>query len=339
MILRLILAIVFGLAYGFVAGAPLGYRNAHAAAPEAEALKTLPAPLATLRGNTVVDDSVIRLGDLFQNVGQKANIAVAYAPAPGRRAVFDAQWLAQVARSHRIRWGALSRYDRAVVERASQTIPASEIERELRDALAEATGDGPIEVAMTGRIQDIHISTSGNPAVLIDDMHFDPPTGRFSAIISVAADSPEAVRTRVAGRVHSLIEVPVLARRLGAGDTIRATDVELAYKRSDQVKRGALMDMADMVGMSATRTLRAGRAVQAHDIRQPVLVARKSLVTMVVSAPGMTITARGVAMEDGAEGETIRIRNLRSDRIVEGVVTGPETVRIAPMQQLAQAKN
>ena len=120
MILHLILAVVFGLAGGLVAGAPLGHRIAHAAEPEA--LKPLPPSLASLRGSTVVDDTVIRLGDLFRNVGEKADIAVAYAPAPGRRAVFDVQWLTQVARSHRIRWGALSRYDRVVIKRASQTI-------------------------------------------------------------------------------------------------------------------------------------------------------------------------------------------------------------------------
>lgn len=336
--MRLILGIIIGLVYGFIAGAPLGYRNAQAAAPEPAALAAaLPAPTATLRGSAVVQDNVIRLGDLFDNVGEKANISVAYAPTPGRRAVFDAQWLSHVARSHRIRWRALSRYDRATIERASQIVSASEIERELRNALAEATGDGPIEVSVSGRLQDIHISTAADPTVVIEDMHYDAPSGRFSAQIAVSPATSEVSRVRVAGRVYELVEVPVPARRLASGERIRADDLELTYKRSDQIKRGALTDMADLVGKASTRTLQAGRPIQGHNIREPLLVSRKGMVTMLVKAPGMTITARGVALDDGARGDTIRIRNLRSERIVEGVVVGPDTVHIEPRQRIADA--
>ena len=52
-----------------------------------------------LQDSVVVQSKLVRLGDLFSNTGAKAGITVAYAPAPGKRALFDARWLSRVARA------------------------------------------------------------------------------------------------------------------------------------------------------------------------------------------------------------------------------------------------
>lgn len=329
MILRLILGIVIGLVWGFIGGAPLGYRLAQAAEPASQAeLAPQPAPIATLRGTVRVDDPLIRLGDLFGNIGDKGGVAVAYAPAPGRRQTFDAQWLALVARSHRIRWGATSQYDRAVIERASQVISAAEIESEIRLALSEAVRSPDFEVDFAGRLQDVHIATSADPTVLVRDMHFDDATGRFSATLLVSPNSDQSTRTQVAGRIHELMEVPVLVRHLNGGDVIREGTFELALRRRDEIRRGTVVDPAGLLGMQATRSLQAGRMVQTREVREQVLVTRRKAVTLVYQSAIMTLTARGVALDDGARGDTVRVRNQRSDRVIEGVVTGPDTVSV-----------
>ena len=43
-----------------------------------------------LQSEVVVDDNMIHLGDIFANAGDKADVAVAPAPKPGKQAVFDA---------------------------------------------------------------------------------------------------------------------------------------------------------------------------------------------------------------------------------------------------------
>ena len=54
-----------------------------------------------------------------------------------------------------------------------------------------------------------------------------------------------------------------------------------------------------------------------------VVVRRNETVTLTYSAPGVTLSARGKALSDGAVGQTIRFTNLSSSRTVEGAVTGP----------------
>ena len=53
---------------------------------------TAGAQSITLNGSVAVNGNYVRLGDLFDNTGDKSNIVVAYAPAPGKQAVFDASW-------------------------------------------------------------------------------------------------------------------------------------------------------------------------------------------------------------------------------------------------------
>ena len=53
-----------------------------------------------------------------------------------------------------------------------------------------------------------------------------------------------------------------------------------------------------------------------------------SAVTVNFDQPGIRLSIVGRAMEDGAQGQLIRIQNLRSNRIVEAEVIGPGKVRV-----------
>jgi flagella basal body P-ring formation protein FlgA len=49
----------------------------------------------------------------------------------------------------------------------------------------------------------------------------------------------------------------------------------------------------------------------------------------------MTLTAQGRASEDGAKGDTIRVLNMQSKKMIEGVVVGPDRVRVDLAPRLA----
>ena len=54
-----------------------------------------------------------------------------------------------------------------------------------------------------------------------------------------------------------------------------------------------------------------------------------ALVQLVLETGPLEILVRGVAMQNGAVGETISVRNSRSGRLVNGVVTSEGTIRIS----------
>jgi flagella basal body P-ring formation protein FlgA len=59
---------------------------------------------------------------------------------------------------------------------------------------------------------------------------------------------------------------------------------------------------------------------------------------MRIETPNILITAQGKAQQDGAEGETVRVINTQSNRLVEGIVVAPGVVEIRIAQKVALAE-
>lgn len=63
-------------------------------------------------------------------------------------------------------------------------------------------------------------------------------------------------------------------------------------------------------------------------VRQPILIHRGETVKIVVSTPGFKLEADGVAQADGSIGDTIRIKNTRSNKMIDAKVKGSGVVSI-----------
>lgn len=300
-----------------------------AAAPAAEA-----APV-TLRQSVTVSGGMVRLGDLFVPAGDKAEAAVAYAPAPGKRAIFDARWLYRVARAYGLNWRPLGIHEKAVVVRESIVIGRREIADHILAALVDKGVDADMQVELSNRMLRIHIPSDSTTTVAVEDVAYDPRTRRFIAIVAAPADDPAARRIRVTGRVHRVIDVPVLTRRVLAGEVIRERDVKWIAMRGDRLQRDTIQDPGALIGKSPRRGLRAGVPVRVSDVRLPVLVPRRSLVTITYRVRSMTLTARGRALEDGGAGDTVRVANIQSNTVVQAVVTGVNRVSVQPVGPIA----
>ena len=300
-----------------------------AAAPAAEA-----APV-TLRQSVTVSGGLVRLGDLFVPAGDKAEAAVAYAPAPGKRAIFDARWLYRVARAYGLNWRPLSIHEKAVVARESIVIGRREIADHILAALVDKGVDADMQVELSNRMLRIHVPGDSTATVAVEDVAYDPRTRRFIAVVAAPADDPAARRIRVTGRVHRVIDVPVLTRRVLAGEVIRERDVKWIAMRSDRLQRDTIQDSGALIGKSPRRGLRAGVPVRVSDVRLPVLVPRRSLVTIMYRVRSMTLTARGRALEDGGAGDTVRVANTQSNTVVQAVVTGVNRVSVQPAGPIA----
>ncbi len=282
-----------------------------------------------LRGSAAIDGDVIRLGDLFDNVGEKAGTVVTHAPQPGRRIVLDAQWLATVANAHGIAWRPLGRAERLVVERRSTTIGVDEIAVELRRALEIEGVDPGAELQLANRSLQIHLPVDAAPRIEVRDLDYDRRTGRFAAAVEISGGAGPQ-RARVSGRVFSMTEVPVLARAMNRGEVIGEGDIEWMPLREARLARGVVTDTDQLVGKELRHPARAGQPLRANDVQAPVVVARNSMVTMILRTGGLSLTAQGRAVEDGSQGAVIRVTNTHSNVTVEAKVEGPGVVSVMP---------
>ncbi len=289
-----------------------------------------------LRDVGVVNGNLVRLGDLFINAGEKALRDVGYAPAPGRRMVFDARTLYRLARIHGLNWTPMSLHDKAVIQRESIVVSGAEVEDSIQAALLDKGIDiEGVEVELNNPLLKLHLPADATQTVEVEGLNYSVGNGRFSAILTIPADGLSVRRVRVAGRVYRMSGVPVLARRVMRGDIITERDIEWLQLRSGRIPHNTALDAAALVGLSPKRTLRAGAPIRISEVQQPILVSKGAHVTLVLETPSMVLTARGRALQNGGRGDTIQVTNAQSHAVVEGVVTSAGIVAVSPSGAVA----
>ena len=85
----------------------------------------------------------------------------------------------------------------------------------------------------------------------------------------------------------------------------------------------------DVLGMMAARTLLPGRSIPMAALAPPRLVRAGAAVKMLYIDGPLTIMAAGSALQDGAVGQTVKVRNDDSGVTVSGRVRGDGSVVVS----------
>ena len=121
----------------------------------------------------------------------------------------------------------------------------------------------------------------------------------------------------------------VLATRpIARGERLTKDNVRLQRVELTSATGRALTDLREALGREAKHDIRRFDAVTRRMVVAARVVQRGGIVTLVAVAPGLRITAKGVALKDGAVGQTIGVRNIDSSKIVYGRVIDASTVQV-----------
>jgi flagellar basal body P-ring formation protein FlgA len=295
-----------------------------------------PTGPAQLRSHVLVNGREVHLGDLFDGAGRYAGKTIAYAPAPGRKLTLEASWLYRVARAYGVRWRPTSTLDQAIVERRSVLVDTTQIQDAiLQESRRKNKTPGKLEVVLDNRILQLHLPVDMPAVVTVRSLTHDIRSGRFSALVFAPDPRPGAIRMTITGEIHRLMDVPVLSRRAAPGDIIAAGDIEWITLRSSRISSHVILDDAKLVGMSPKRPLTENRPIRLTEIRTPILVKKNSRVTVFYKTPFLRLSATGKALQNGAKGDVIRVRNLRSKNIIDAIVVSSGHVTVTSVGQLA----
>ena len=113
------------------------------------------------------------------------------------------------------------------------------------------------------------------------------------------------------------------------GDIIRQ---DMLSDLSPDTARGAgqtAETRADVLGKMARRTLLPGQAIPMAGVDNPRVVVNGASVKLVFVDGGLTIVTVGSAMQDGATGDMVKVRNDDSGVTVTGVVRSDGAVLVS----------
>lgn len=113
----------------------------------------------------------------------------------------------------------------------------------------------------------------------------------------------------------------VFARQtIERGHTISADQLSLQELDIGKAPRGFFNRLDQVVGMGAKRRIRANQALSPNVLAMPLLVRRGQQVKILASHDGISASTLGEALENGALGAVIRVKNLSSGKTIDSKV-------------------
>jgi flagella basal body P-ring formation protein FlgA len=149
----------------------------------------------------------------------------------------------------------------------------------------------------------------------------------LAALLLAAAGGPLAQAADTAESQYDVLPVPAVT--IYPGDLIQdAMLKEQFFLPGTRARYPVAAERAALIGKVARHTLVPDRLIPTNAVSEPELVANGALTTAVFESGALSMTATVVALQGGALGQLIQVRNVDSGRVVAGLVQGDGTVRV-----------
>jgi len=178
------------------------------------------------------------------------------------------------------------------------------------------------------------------PAACHGPVEVEPLDTRQATRMRFAVRCPQAGGSRLEYIVRARISaaVVVTAAPIAANEVI--TDAHITVGQRD------ITSIADpvvapnvAVGQTSRRSLRAGDVLRNNSLSAPVLVKRGDAVVMIARIEGIEVSMAGEALDAGARGTLVRVKNSTSGQTVRMRVVAPGTVEPVDMPRASPAVN
>jgi flagella basal body P-ring formation protein FlgA len=129
-------------------------------------------------------------------------------------------------------------------------------------------------------------------------------------------------------RIVGTSPVAVTAHAIVQGTVIKATDLKVEEHDISELPLGYLDDPSIAVGLTAGRPIAGGAFLTNQQLVAAKAVQRGQSVTLIADAGGMIVRMAGRAMSDGLVNQRVKVQNLSSGRVVEGIARSEQVVEI-----------
>ena len=286
----------------------------------------------TLKAEATVIGDVVRIGDLVENAGEAAEVAIFRAPDIGQTGTVPASRVLEAVLPHRVLGLDTRGLSEVLVTRASRPITSKDIEARILRALAGQSGlpdASNLAVAFDNEIKPMPVEAAITAELRIVRLNYDPRSGRFDVSLELPGSAiARKLPMRFTGSISETFEALVPTRAIAQGEVMRAGDLVPARRPKSEAAPNVIREPEQAVGMVAKRALRAGQAIRQSDFAKQEVVARNESVTISYEVPGITVSIRGQALEPGAQGDLINVLNVQSKKTLQATVTGPGRVSV-----------
>jgi flagellar basal body P-ring formation protein FlgA len=148
------------------------------------------------------------------------------------------------------------------------------------------------------------------------------------ATIELRCQSAKPWHLYVQVRIIGTSSVVVAAHAIVVGSVLKATDLRVEQHDISELPPGFLDDPAIAMGLTANRPISGGAFLTNQQLVAAKAVQRGQSVTLIADLGGMSVRMAGKALSDGLINQRVRVQNISSGKIVEGIARSEQVVEI-----------
>lgn len=145
---------------------------------------------------------------------------------------------------------------------------------------------------------------------------------------SVSCASPQKWKIHVAAHIDGKVDVLVARYPLPRGTQIQEEQLEYVNRRYSQLNYSYYTSVSLLANMEARRNIKAGQVITPRLVNKQKLVLRGQHITIVAQNGLLNMRVKGKALMDGRHGQTIKVRNLNSKKMIYARVISAGIVKV-----------
>lgn len=124
-------------------------------------------------------------------------------------------------------------------------------------------------------------------------------------------------------------KIIVSSRPIPKGSKITAGMLTQVERNVTNMHQGYFKALHHVVGSVTKYAINGNRALKPGNILPPMLVNKGEKVVIHAKSSGLNIRATGIALDDGALGELVKVKNSQTTRIIEGRVSAAGQITVS----------
>ena len=153
------------------------------------------------------------------------------------------------------------------------------------------------------------------------------PSGRVTVGVKCKGKQPWSLYIQASIKISDM--VLVTSQSLPVGSMIDIDDVTLVKKDISRLNQGYFKKAQEVEGSFVKRPLASGTVLTASNIRPPNIAERGERVIILAKGDGVVVRMQGQVLKDAVAGDRVQVKNLLSNKIIEGRIYKKGVVEVA----------
>jgi len=159
---------------------------------------------------------------------------------------------------------------------------------------------------------------------------FDSPntksTGRTT--VGVRCEGDKSWKIYIAVDIQVIRKIAILKNPLTRNSVLKASDIVFKDLNIASLHRGYYTRLEPLIGKHVKNALQGGTVITPAQIKNPLAIKKGSQVTILADLGGIQVRMKGKALKSGSLGDWISVRNMSSNRQIEGRILEDGVIQV-----------